>query len=102
MVKAFAYSINVSIADNLLGHILVQKYCDHLPLYRQNQIFEREDIILSTSTLCDWVSSCATLLEPIAQKIKDYVFAANQIDLSTVFRTDQYYVERNVETLNDS
>jgi transposase len=65
--------------SGLLAHILVQKYCDHLPLYRQNQIFEREDIILSTSTLCDWVSSCATLLEPIAQKIKDYVFSANQI-----------------------
>lgn len=41
----------------LLAHVLVSKYADHLPLYRQSQIFEREGIDLDRSTLADWVAS---------------------------------------------
>ncbi|MEY3415122.1 MAG: hypothetical protein RLZZ418_354 [Pseudomonadota bacterium] len=82
IVQAYAPSKAIDKGNagaGLLAHVLVQKYCDHLPLYRQSQIYAREDIILSTSTLCGWVSSCATLLEPLARKIKDYIFAADQI-----------------------
>jgi transposase len=39
----------------LLAHVLVSKYADHLPLYRQSQIFEREGLDLDRSTLADWV-----------------------------------------------
>ena len=39
----------------LLAHVLVNKYADHLPLYRQSQIFERDGIDLDRSTLADWV-----------------------------------------------
>ena len=39
----------------LLAHVLVNKFSDHLPLYRQSQIFEREGIDLDRSTLADWV-----------------------------------------------
>ena len=39
----------------LLAHVLVSKYCDHLPLYRQSQIYAREGIELDRSTLADWV-----------------------------------------------
>src|SRR3954452_14429170 len=50
----------------LLAHVLVAKYGDHLPLYRQSQIFEREGIDLNRSTLADWVGKSTALLEPLA------------------------------------
>ena len=39
----------------LLAHVLVNKYADHLPLYRQSQIFDREGLDLDRSTLAGWV-----------------------------------------------
>ena len=39
----------------LLAHVLVNKYADHLPLYRQSQVFERDGLDLGRSTLADWV-----------------------------------------------
>lgn len=57
----------------LLAHVLVSKYADHLPLYRQSQIFEREGIDLDRSTLCDWVGKSAALLEPLADAIGRHV-----------------------------
>jgi transposase len=53
----------------LLAHVLVSKYADHLPLYRQSQIFERDGIDLDRSTLTDWVGKSAALLEPLADAI---------------------------------
>jgi transposase len=41
----------------LLAHVLVSKYCDHLPLYRQSQIYARDGIELDRSTLADWVGA---------------------------------------------
>lgn len=49
----------------LLADTLVKKYDDHLPLYRQSEIWAREGIELSRSTLCDWHMQCAMLLKPI-------------------------------------
>jgi transposase len=46
----------------LLAHVLVSKYGDHLPLHRQEKIYERQGIHLARSTLCGWVSSCAEVL----------------------------------------
>ena len=43
----------------LLAHLLVNKYCDHLPLYRQAEIFAREGVDLGRSTLADWVGQAA-------------------------------------------
>lgn len=53
----------------LLAHVLVSKFCDHLPLYRQSQIYEREGIDLDRSTLCDWVGRSTALLEPLAEAV---------------------------------
>jgi len=53
----------------LLAHVLVSKYADHLPLYRQSQIYEREGIDLDRSTLADWVGKSTALLEPLADAI---------------------------------
>jgi transposase len=41
--------------EALLAHVLVNKFADHLPLYRQSQIFARQDVTLDRSTLCNWV-----------------------------------------------
>lgn len=57
----------------LLAHVLVNKYADHLPLYRQSQIFDREGINLERSTLADWVGKSAALLEPLADAIGRHV-----------------------------
>jgi transposase len=63
----------------LLAHVLVNKYADHLPLYRQSQIFEREGIDLDRSTLADWVGKSAALLEPLAKAIECHVLSGQAI-----------------------
>jgi transposase len=57
----------------LLAHVLVNKYADHLPLYRQSQIFGRDGIELERSTLADWVGRSTALLEPLADAIGRHV-----------------------------
>jgi transposase len=63
----------------LLAHVLVSKYADHLPLYRQAQIFAREKVELNRSTLADWVGKSAALLEPLAEAIGRHVRAGQAI-----------------------
>jgi len=57
----------------LLAHVLASKYCDHLPLYRQSEIYARQGIDLSRSTLADWVGECAALLDPLIEAIRRHV-----------------------------
>jgi len=59
----------------LLAHVLVSKYADHCPLYRQSCIYEREGINLDRSTLADWVGRSTSLLEPLADAIGRHVRA---------------------------
>src|SRR5580692_12027950 len=59
----------------LLAHVLVSKYADHLPLYRQSEIYAREGVDLDRSTLADWVGSASALLEPLVGAIGRYVLA---------------------------
>jgi hypothetical protein len=49
----------------LLAHIIVSKYFDHLPLYRQENISEREGAFIPRSTSCDWMAASAELLRPL-------------------------------------
>ncbi len=60
----------------LLAHVLVSKYVDHLPLYRQGRIFERFGVGLHRSTLCDWVGACAGMLHPIVALLKREVLGS--------------------------
>ncbi len=53
----------------LLAHVLVSKFADHLPLYRQSQIYAREGVDLDRSTMADWVGKSTGLLEPLAEAI---------------------------------
>lgn len=58
-------------APGLLAHILVSKYCDHLPLYRQEQIYaRRHQVHLSRQTLARWVALAADWLKPIYETIR--------------------------------
>ena len=63
----------------LIAHILVAKYCDHSPLYRQSQIYAREGIDLDRSTLAGIVGGSSALLVPLAAKVGEYVKAAMKI-----------------------
>jgi len=63
----------------LLAHILVGKYCDHLPLYRQSAIYAREGVEIDRSTLAEWVGRMAFLLEPLAGAIAKHVRAGETI-----------------------
>jgi hypothetical protein len=59
--------------------VLVNKYADHLPLYRQSGIFERDGIDIDRSTLADWVGKSTALLEPLADAIGKHVIAGQAI-----------------------
>lgn len=59
----------------LLAHVLVGKYCDHLPLYRQSEIYARDKVDLHRSTLTDWVGRSTALMEPLAAYIGKLVRA---------------------------
>ena len=62
-----------------LAHVLVSKYLDHLPLYRQSQIYKRDELDLSTSTLCDWVGESSAFLQPLVAAVDRYALSAQKI-----------------------
>jgi len=64
---------------NLLAHVLVSKYCDHQPLYRQSEIYAREGVELARSTLADWVSETSALLQPLVEAIRRHVLVADKL-----------------------
>jgi len=63
----------------LLAQIVIDKYTDHLPVYRQIQRFEREGIKLASSTLTDWISGTCTLLDPLYEELKRQVLSADYL-----------------------
>lgn len=63
----------------LLAHVLVSKYADHLPLYRQSDIYEREGVDLPRSTLANWVGGAARSLEPLVELLRRYVLNATKL-----------------------
>jgi transposase len=63
----------------LLAHVLVAKYSDHLPLYRQSEIYEREGVELDRSTLADWVGGTRRTLRPLVDALKKYVLSAEKL-----------------------
>ena len=63
----------------LLAHLLVQKYCNHLPFYRQAQMYEREGLELARSTMASWAGQCAKLLQPLLLALETEVFSSPEI-----------------------
>ena len=82
IVQAAAPSrpVDRSVAGaGLMAHVLVSKYADHTPLYRQSQIFARDGVELAVSTLSDIVGAAAWLLTPLAQAIGRYVLNGTKV-----------------------
>src|SRR3954470_14475554 len=65
--------------EALLAHVLVAKYADFLPLYRQSQIFARQGIELDRSTLSDWVGRACWWLEPLWRLLRRHVMGSTRI-----------------------
>jgi transposase len=63
----------------LLAHVLTSKYCDHLPLYRQSQIYARSGVDLDRSTLADWVGATHALMEPLVDALERHVMSAGKV-----------------------
>jgi len=63
----------------LLAHVLVAKYCDHLPFYRQSQIYARDGVDIDRSTLADWGGAASALLDPLLGALEDYVMSAYKL-----------------------
>jgi len=63
----------------LLAHVLVSKYADHLPLYRQSEIYNREGVDLDRSTLAGWVGATSELLAPLVEAVRSHVMAASKL-----------------------
>jgi transposase len=62
-----------------VAHVLVSKYADHLPLYRQAQIYARQGIDLDRSTLADWVGHAAWHLRPVHERLLEHIRASTKI-----------------------
>jgi transposase len=63
----------------LLAHVLVSKYADHLPLYRQSEIYQREGVELDRSTLADWVGGASRMVRPLVAALQRYVLSAEKL-----------------------
>jgi len=61
----------------LIAHVLVSKYADHLPLYRQSEIYARNGVEIERSTLAGWVGGAATLLKPLVDELAKDVMASD-------------------------
>lgn len=66
-------------SPGLLAHVLVSKYCDHQPLYRQAQIFARHGVRLNRSTLANWVGGANWWLEALHDRLAKHVFASSKL-----------------------
>lgn len=67
------------VGPGLLAHILVGKYADHKPLYRQEQIYAREGVHLERSLLAQWVGGASKILAPLVDALRKHVLAAEVI-----------------------
>lgn len=63
----------------LLAHVLVSKFADHVPLYRQSVIYAREGVELDRSLLAKWVGHSAALLQPLVEVLRRHVMAASKL-----------------------
>ena len=57
----------------LLAHVMIAKFADHLPLYRQESIFGRAGLVIARSTLAQGVGNCSVQLQPRVDALRDAV-----------------------------
>jgi len=77
----------------LLAYVITSKLADHLPLYRLERIFERQDVHIARSTLCAWMLAAGELVEPLVKLM------ATKVRESKVIHTDETRVPVQDETL---
>jgi transposase len=65
--------------EALLAHVLVNKFADHLPLYRQSQIFARQGVTLDRSTLCNWAGRACWWLAPLHELLLSTVLCSPKV-----------------------
>lgn len=70
--------------ESLLADILVKKFSDHLPLYRQSEMRAREGVYISRQTLSQWVTKCGQALKPLFNVLSDYVLSSKNIFIDEV------------------
>jgi len=63
----------------LLAHVLVSKFADHLPLYRQSEIYARQGVEIERSTLAGWVGASRELLTPLVNALQKHVLAGSKL-----------------------
>ena len=63
----------------LLAHVMVAKYCDHLPLYRQSRIYARDGVDIERSTMVGWVDQGDELIDPLAAALGRYTLAGAKV-----------------------
>ena len=63
----------------LLAHVMVAKYCDHTPLYRQSRIYAREGVDIERSTMVGWVDQGDALVDPLAQVLGRYTLGGAKV-----------------------
>jgi transposase len=63
----------------LLAHVLISKYSDHLPLYRQSEIYARQGVEISRSTLAGWVGAASDLIDPLVSAIQKHVLSGRKV-----------------------
>lgn len=64
---------------SVLAQVIVSKFADHLPLHRQEKIFERHGVEISRKTMGGWLAQCGDLLEPLYASAKDVLFQSKVI-----------------------
>ncbi len=64
---------------SVISHIVMSKYADHLPLYRQAEIYARDGVEFDRALLADWVGKAAWLVRPLADRIAAHVMAGSVI-----------------------
>lgn len=60
-------------APGLLAQVVVAKHDDHLPLYRQSEIYARSGVHIPRSSMAQWIGICGVRLTPLAQALKDFI-----------------------------
>jgi len=63
----------------MLAHIIISKYVDHLPLYRQAQILKRQNLLIAESTLGGWFKGTCALIEPLYEALKNKIFSCDYL-----------------------
>ena len=63
----------------LLAHVVIDKFADHLPVYRQVKRFEREGVHIASSTIGDWITGTCSLLSPLYEALRSKVLGSDYI-----------------------